>query len=185
MPNLAQLPHTLDADVGTCRAVIEASKGSRSKYAYDSTAEVFELAGLLPEGMSYPFDFGFVPSTRAEDGDPTDIILLGDEPCPVGCLVQARLIGVIEAEQVERGTSVRNDRLIGVATVSHLFDQITAPGDLGKRFWDQQLQFWVNYNALRGRDFRILSLAGVTAAVAIVRRTQTFVSGSARFGAPG
>src|SRR5437868_1829024 len=118
MTDLTALPHGLDADAGTCRAVVETPRGRRGKLAYDPESGLFEVGKTLPAGMMFPFDFGFVPSTLGDDGDPLDIMVLGDEPAPVGCLVEVRLVGVLTAEQQEDGESERNDRLLGVAVES-------------------------------------------------------------------
>src|SRR5215208_2924264 len=81
--------------------VIETPKGSRNKYNYDEKLGLFRLGGVLTSGASFPFDFGFVPSTVGGDGDPLDVLVLMDEPAFAGCLVRTRLVGVIEAEQIE------------------------------------------------------------------------------------
>src|SRR5947207_11435270 len=95
--------------------VIETPKGSPNKLAFEPRYGTFMLKGVLPAGAVFPFDFGFVPSTRAEDGDPIDVLVLMDAPVFPGCIVPSRLIGVIEAEQTEDGTTIRNDRLLAVA----------------------------------------------------------------------
>ena len=101
--DLSKLPNKLDEKTGVCRAVIETPKGRRGKYDYDPKSGLFRLKTLLPDGMSFPLDFGFIPSTLAEDGDPTDVMVLTDEPCPVGTLLDVRLLGVVEAgERTER-----------------------------------------------------------------------------------
>ena len=97
--------------------MIESPKGSRSKYTWDRVIEAFELSGLLPTGMSFPLDFGMVPSTLGDDGDPLDILVIGDEPAAVGCVVNVRILG-IKAEQTERGRTYRNDRLVGRVAIS-------------------------------------------------------------------
>src|SRR5437870_2951630 len=84
------------------RVVIETPKGSRNKFAFDPDQHVFELKKVLPTGMAFPYDFGFVPSTEAEDGDPIDVLVLMDEPAFPGCVLKCRLIGVIEGEQGDR-----------------------------------------------------------------------------------
>src|SRR5882762_87013 len=81
------------------RVVIETPKGSRNKFAFDPDQHVFELKKVLPTGMAFPYDFGFVPSTEAEDGDPIDVLVLMDEPAFPGCVLKCRTIGVIEGEQ--------------------------------------------------------------------------------------
>src|SRR6476659_4407599 len=100
--------------------VIETPKGSRNKYKYDPELGLFKLGGVLPAGAVFPFDFGFVPSTVGGDGDPLDVLVLMDDSAFTGCLVPARLIGVIQAEQTGNdGKTERNDRLIAVAAESH------------------------------------------------------------------
>ena len=141
MPDAVKLPHQLDRKTMTCQAAIETPKGVRSKFDYDEESELFRLAGLLPEGMSFPLDFGFFPSTKAQDGDPLDVLVLHDEPIPTAALVAVRLIGVIEADQTEQGNTVRNDRLLAVTTCSHQYEQVTEVEQLGKMFVDYLTKF--------------------------------------------
>src|ERR1700712_1576612 len=106
-------------DSGGVTVVIETAKGSQNKCAYDPRLGGFVLKGVLPVGAVFPFDFGFIPSTRGEDGDPLDVLGLMDSPASAGCIVVTRLIGAIQAEQTERDTTTqRNDRLIAVAATS-------------------------------------------------------------------
>ena len=77
--------------------VIETPRGARTKLAYDRERAAFVVKKVLPQGMSFPFDFGFIPSTAGDDGDPLDVLVLMDEPVPIGTVVPSRLIGVIEA----------------------------------------------------------------------------------------
>ena len=158
MGDLTKLPHGLDAKALTCRAIVETPKGGRAKLAYDPDSKAFELKRMLPEGMSFPLDFGFVPATRAEDGDPLDILVLNDEPAAVGTLLSVRLIGVIEGRETEDGETFRNDRLVGVAQVSHLFQETRSLDDLGEGYVRNLTQFWVNYAALRGARFEVLGV---------------------------
>jgi len=108
-----ELP-AVDPDTGRLNVVVDTPRGCRNKYKFDEQDGQWRLSKVLPPGMSFPYDFGFIPSTRGEDGDPLDVLLLMDEPAFLGCVVPARLIGVIEAEQTEEGTTVRNDRLVAV-----------------------------------------------------------------------
>jgi len=119
MADLTRLPNDLDSKKAICKAIIETPKGCRNKFDYDPDSNLFMLGGLLPEGMMFPFDFGFIPSTLGEDGDPLDVMVLMDAPAHVGCLIEIRLIGIIEANQTEDGETERNDRLIGVAVHSY------------------------------------------------------------------
>src|SRR5437762_12387773 len=109
------MPNRWNRKKHECRVIIETPKGRRSKFSYDPKFNLFALGGLLPEGLAFPYDFGFIPSTLGDDGDPLDVLVLMDEPTHVGCLVEVRLIGVMEAVQAKNGKRTRNDRLIGIA----------------------------------------------------------------------
>ncbi|MFL5298383.1 MAG: inorganic diphosphatase [Phenylobacterium sp.] len=169
MPDFASLDPRLDGKVRTCLAIVECPRGSRAKYAFDPQSGAFELKRILPDGMAFPLDFGFVPGTKADDGDPLDILILNDEPACVGALVEARLIAVIEGEQSEKDETFRNDRILAVACVSHLFKAIARPADLDDGVLKNLTQFWINYGALRGAAFKVLGVKGPAAAVAAVK----------------
>src|SRR5215468_3910876 len=124
MADLTSLPNQLDAKKATCRVIIETPKGCRNKFDYDPETNLFMLAGLLPEGMMFPYDFGFIPSTLGDDGDPLDILVLMDAPAHAGCLIDVRLIGIITAEQMEGGKKESNDRLVGVAVHSYQHEDL-------------------------------------------------------------
>lgn len=169
MTKLLSLPHRLDRSSMSCRAVIETPKGSRSKFDYDPDSGLFLLDRLLPEGMSFPLDFGFIPSTKGEDGDPLDILVLHDEPIPVGVLAEIRLIGVIVGEQREGGApAIRNDRLIGVSQASCLHQPVTDAHQLPDAFLHQLARFWVNYNDLRGRSYDCKGIRGPAEAADLI-----------------
>src|ERR1051325_6673502 len=85
----------------TTEVVIETPKGSRNKLAYEPSRRMYKLSKVLAEGMSFPYDFGFVPHTQAEDGDPLDVLVLTDAALFPGCLLDCRMIGVIELKQKE------------------------------------------------------------------------------------
>lgn len=173
MSNLTALPHALDAKSRSCRAVVECSQGARGKYAYDPALEAFMLKRLLPAGMSFPLDFGFVPATEGEDGDPLDIMVLHDEPLAMGAVVEVRLIGVIEAEQTEEGQTKRNDRLLAVAQESLIYAATNAVADLAPGFLDTITSFWTQYETLRGVGFKILGVKGAAEAVRRIKATST------------
>src|ERR1700753_69418 len=114
--------------------VIETPKGSRNKYAYDPEERVFNLKKVLPAGMSFPYDFGFVPSTKGGDGDPLDVLVLMDEPAFAGCKLKCRVIGLIEGEQGSGKKTERNDRVVAIESANHSFSEIKHITDLGKQF---------------------------------------------------
>jgi inorganic pyrophosphatase len=169
MPDLAALPSKLHAKKGICRAIIETPKGSRNKFDYDPKTRLFSLGGLLPEGMLFPFDFGFVPSTLGEDGDPIDILVLMDAPAHVGCILDVRVIGVIAAEQIKRGRKERNDRLLGVAVHSYQHEDVDSLDDISKTLLSQIEEFFISYNRQRGKTFRVRSTSGPRKALKLLK----------------
>ncbi len=152
MTNLGKLK--ISSENGVITAVVETTKGSRTKLDYDDKRRCFVVSKVLPEGMSFPFDFGFIPSTTGGDGDPLDVILLLDESVPTGTVVPARLIGVIEAQQTsKRGTRVENDRLIAVGASSVLYENVKKLSDLPGAVTEQIEQFFAAYNRIEGKKF--------------------------------
>jgi inorganic pyrophosphatase len=166
----SRLP-AFDPGTGEVTAVVETPKGSRNKYDYDEGHGVFRLAGVMPEGTAFPHDFGFIPSTLGEDGDPLDVLVLLDAPAAMGCVLGVRLVGVIEAEQRERdGEVVRNDRLLAVATHAHTHEHVHALADLRPRLLDEIEGFFAHYNRLRGKDFRPVGRGGPERARALLEQ---------------
>jgi inorganic pyrophosphatase len=111
--------------------------------------------------MSFPFDFGFVPSTLGDDGDPLDVLVLLDAATPVGCILSARLLGVIKARQREReGEWIQNDRLLAVATRSRRHTHLAALHDLRPELLDEIEAFFAHYNQLAGKEFQPVNRCG-------------------------
>jgi inorganic pyrophosphatase len=168
-----------EADSGELNVIIETPKGSRNKFNYDAELNLFKLGGVLPSGAVFPFDFGFVPSTTGGDGDPLDVLVLMDEPAFAGCLVPARLIGVIEALQTERdGETTRNDRLIAIAAKSHTHAHVRSIDDLNENLVDEIEHFFVSYNIIKGKQFEPLGCFGIAEARKLVQQgTESFRRG--------
>lgn len=169
MSDLATLDNRLDAKASQCRVIIETPKGCRNKFDYDPESNLFKLGGLLPEGMMFPFDFGFIPSTLGEDGDPLDIMVLMDSPAHVGCLMDVRVIGVIEATQMQDGKKESNDRLLGVAVHSYNHEDLTTIDQVSKTLLDQVEAFFVSYNKQRGKKFEITGTGGPKKAIRFLK----------------
>jgi inorganic pyrophosphatase len=157
MKILQKLP-PFDRKSGKLNVVIDTPKGCRNKYAFDFKRNVYVLKAVLPKGTMFPFDFGSIAGTKGEDGDPLDVLVLMDEPAYPGIMVEARLIGVIEANQVEHGKTERNDRLIAVAEGSN--KNINSIDDLDETLVKEIEEFFVNYNRQRGKKFTPLGRFG-------------------------
>jgi inorganic pyrophosphatase len=169
MTDLTALPNHLDPKTCVCTAIIETPRGWRNKFDYDPDSNLFKLGGLLPEGMMFPFDFGFIPSTLGDDGDPLDIMVLMDAPAHVGCLMDVRIIGVIEAKQTQDGKAETNDRLLGVSVHSYDHEGLETIDDVSKTLLAQVEAFFVSYNKQRGKKFRITATGGPKKAVRFLK----------------
>jgi inorganic pyrophosphatase len=160
LANPAKLKPSDPDDKQLLRVVVETPKGSRNKFAFNSEEHIFELKKVLPAGMAFPYDFGFVPSTEADDGDPVDVLVLMDEPAFPGCALSCRPIGVIEGEQVGKKGKVRNDRIVAVEQDAHSWADIRNIDDLGKQFLRELKEFFVEYHRLSEREYRVLDVKG-------------------------
>lgn len=155
------------------RVIIETPKGSRNKFAFDPDLHVFQLKRVLPSGMEFPYDFGFVPSTEADDGDPVDVLVLMDEPAFAGCALACRPIGVIQGEQTDGKKKERNDRIIAIEKDAHSWSDVKTTDDLGKQFSRELEEFFVNYHRLGGEKYRVLGIKGPKEALALVKSSRT------------
>jgi inorganic pyrophosphatase len=169
MPIISRLP-PIDRKSGEINVIIDTPKGCQSKFSWNKNYQLFELGGVLPAGAVFPYDFGFIPNTRGEDGDELDVLVLMDEPAFTGCLVRSRLLGVIEAEQTEKGKTNRNDRLIAVASKSHTHMDLNSISDLNPALLDEMEHFFVSYNKAKGKRFKPLGRHGPARAHKLVLR---------------
>jgi inorganic pyrophosphatase len=159
-----------DRQSGNLNVVIDTPKGSRNKYAYDFKINAYKLKAVLPHGSVFPFDFGSIPGTIASDGDPLDVLVLMDEPAFIGCLIEARLLGVIEAVQTEDGESERNDRLIAVAAESHTNAGLKSLKKLDSKLLGEIEHFFVSYNEARGKKFEPIGRKGPSTAKRLIEK---------------
>jgi len=143
--------------------IIETPKGSALKYNYDPASHFFELRKILPSGMVFPYDFGFIPGTKGEDGDPVDIIVVSEFESFPGCKMKCRLIGGIKAEQSEKKgsvTMVRNDRFIAIPDYPSILENISSISDIPDNIFEQLENFFITYNKLAGKEFKALKKLG-------------------------
>ena len=149
--------------------VVDTPRGSPVKFKYDFEKGCYTIAHVLPPGTVFPFDFGSIPSTRADDGDPLDVLVLLEAPSFAGCLLPVRLLGVFEAKQTHEGKTERNDRLIGAAGESRMYESARTLTDVPRHLRDEIEHFFVAYNEERGRRFRVLGRFGPERAARLVR----------------
>ena len=165
----------IDKTQGLIQVIIETPAGSRNKFSFDPEQEIFALKKVLPAGMVFPYDFGFLPQTLAPDGDPIDVLLLMDEPAFPGCAVKARLIGIIEGEQGDGKKRIRNDRLVAVADVNHMYANIRELKDLPPKWLKELQDFFVNYHNLEGKKYELLGCKGKEVAMRLIKKARKAV----------
>jgi inorganic pyrophosphatase len=154
-------------------AVVETPSGSRNKYAWDKKQKAFRLKKVLPSGMTFPYNFGFVPETEAEDGDPLDVLVLMDAPAFPGCVVECVLLGAIEAEQKNgNGKLERNDRLIAADVHDSTFSNIGSIEQLPPALIEEIKAFFVNYNRVEGRKFKVLGVCESDRAIKLLKKAR-------------
>ena len=161
-----------EEDAELLNVVIEAPKGSRNKFDFDPERGLFYIGGVLPAGAIFPYDFGFVPQTLGEDGDPLDIMVLTDDGSLAfaGCLIATRLLGGIKAEQGKPGEqSERNDRLIGVMHKSREYGTARSLADIPVEIVEDIEHFFRSYNQAKGIEFKPLDRCGPNEARALVK----------------
>lgn len=171
MTNLATLPSFTDD--GSVHVVVETPRGSTTKLKYDEKLGVMTLQRPLTLGLIYPYDWGFVPSTRAHDGDPLDAIVMWDGVSYPGVVLPCRPIGVLHVEQANRQTRARerNDRIVAIPIPAPRADSLRTVFDLNERIRLELEQFFLAVVAFEKKDLKILDWAGPDDALALVRAT--------------
>lgn len=146
-----------DIAMKTITALIECPKGINHKLNYDEARRSFKLSKVLPSGLVFPYDFGMIPGTKGEDGDPLDIIILSEIIGFPGLELDCRIVGALQCEQTEKdGQTRRNDRYLGVAEKSTVYANIRSVKDLPETMVSQLEAFFKNYNKQAGKKFRVL-----------------------------
>lgn len=172
------------AEAGVVHVVIETSRGTRNKLAYDPRLGVLRLKKVLPAGSTFPYDFGFVPGTRAGDGDPLDALVILDERLPAATLVEARVLAVLRMRQRKGGRVVRNDRLLTVALESRDHAALRTLADLDARLLDELEAFFESYQKVLGGAAESEGYGDRAAALRVLARA-TRAAAKAPGGNPG
>lgn len=152
--------------------IVETPKGSAQKFTYDPGTKFFKLTKILPAGMVFPYDFGFIPNTKGEDGDPLDVLVISEFQSFPGCMMTCRIIGCIKAKQTERDdpSKVRNDRFIGIPVQSLLFEKIKEVNDLPEKYIDELKEFFISYNRLAGKLFEPIDIADGASSLKLIQK---------------
>lgn len=132
------------------RMIVEIPKNSSNKYEYDPVAHTFRLDRALYSPMHYPADYGFVPGTIAEDGDPLDILCLIDHPRFTGCLIEVRPIGSLDwIDQTNN-----DQKIFGVPLKDPRFERVHTTEDLPPHVTREFEHFFAIYKELENRPVK-------------------------------
>jgi inorganic pyrophosphatase len=158
-------------DDGSVNVVVETPRGSQAKFKYDPETGSMMLSRPLPTGIVYPYDWGFIPSTRAADGDPLDAMVLWDGAGFPGLIVASRLIGILRVAQKSQTTGgrERNDRVFVLPVKAPRFDQVRSVLDLPERVRLELEQFFLHVVAFEGKEVELLGFAGADEAERVLR----------------
>jgi inorganic pyrophosphatase len=156
---------------GSVNIVVESPRGSTVKFKYDTETGSMMLSRPLPSGVVYPHDWGFVPSTRAADGDPLDAMVLWDGTSFPGIVLPSRVIGVLRVEQTRAGSDARerNDRLFALPIKTPRLDHVRSIFDLPERERLELEQFFLNAVAFEGKALKLLGFDGPAEADRMLR----------------
>jgi inorganic pyrophosphatase len=169
--NLARLA-AFDKKSGSVNIIVETPKNARIKYKYNEEYGMFQFDKTLPYGFSFPFEFGFIPSTLGGDGDPLDVLILADEATFPGCLVLGHVLGILQAEQSEGDTVERNDRVVAIPVNVKTQQAMVPLKSLDKALINEITKFFVAYNHVQGKNFKSLGFASRERALELIEEAR-------------
>ena len=140
--------------------IVEISKGSRNKYEYHKTAGVIKLDRVLFSSLHYPGDYGLIPRTYYEDGDPLDVLVMINEPTFPGCVIEARPIGVFR--MFDKG--LPDDKILAVPATDPIFDGYANITDIPPHFLREVAHFFEVYKDLEAEHTKPIGWEGADSA---------------------
>ena len=169
--NLESLPCFAGEDI--FHVVIESPGGSTLKLKYCAEWEAMGISRPLPAGLVFPFESGFVPSTRSADGDPLDVFVVWNVCSFPGVVLTCRALGVLKVEQnavnFDASRRIRNDRVIALPIETRREGGWQAVDDIPERVRQEWIQFTVASGALDGKDATAVGWGGHDDALSLIR----------------
>ena len=173
MRALDQIPTFSEHDV--FHVVVESPRGSAVKLKYRADLGAMSISRPLAAGLVYPFDWGFVPSTKGPDGDPVDAAVFWDVATFPGVVIPCRALGVIQIEQnrLDGSGRARNDRILALPIDARRQQELRSETLLPARVREELEHFFIAATVIEGKDPRILGWAGADAALDLLRSSLT------------
>ena len=159
------------ADRSRVHTDVETPRGSRAKFEFDPKLNAFTLSKPLLVGLTYPFDWGFIPATKAPDGDPLDALIIHDAATYPGLVLKCRPIGVLEIEQVSKGKRERNDRLFLIAAQPNFQADLRDVRNMSKHTKEELQKFFAATDALEDKELKFLGWGGPKSATKLNRKS--------------
>jgi inorganic pyrophosphatase len=144
---------------GLVNVLIEIAGGSKNKYEFDKDMNAFALDRVLFSSVTYPYDYGFIPNTLADDGDPLDGMVIMDEPTFPGCVIAARPIGMME--MIDGGD--RDEKILCVPDKDPRYTHIKSIKDIPQHRLDEIAEFFLTYKNLEKKKVEVLGWKDVDA----------------------
>lgn len=148
------------------RVIIEITKGSRNKYELDKKSGLIILDRVLYSPFHYPFDYGFIPQTLWEDGDPVDVMLLVHEPTIPGCIVEARPIGLL----VMTDSGESDEKVLAVPVNDPRFNHVKDVDDIGSHLKKEIAHFFEHYKDLQGKKVDVKGWKSRAEALTVIKK---------------
>lgn len=158
-------------------AVIDIPQGSTNKYEYSPALESFVLDRVLFSPLYYPADYGWIPGTLSEDGDPLDILVFVSHPTFPGCVIRARTIGVLHMHD-EKGEDYK---IIATARTDPRYDEVASLDDLPEHVLREIHHFFEIYKQLEFKETEILGWLGIETAHRIILEAVELQASSATY----
>lgn len=146
-------------------AFIEIQKGTSNKYEYDNELNVMKLDRVLHSPMFYPVDYGFIPQTQADDGDPLDVLVITDSPVFPGCVCEVRAIGALKMTDDKGG----DDKILAVQTGNPRYKNIRTLKDLEPHLLDELSHFFEAYKKLEKKKVKVEGWHGKDVALSLIK----------------
>jgi inorganic pyrophosphatase len=172
---LNTLPTYDDPSSGSFHVVVESPRGAAVKIKFEPKLGALTFDRPLVSGLTYPFDWGFIPSTQAPDGDPLDAMVFADFGTQSGIVIACHALGVLNVEQNRAGAPgerQRNDRVIAMPVKAPRNHELRSVFDLPPRLRDELSQFFIAVTAFEKKDVKVLGWDGPDAARALIEQTR-------------
>jgi len=168
MTNFVKLPTWADKE--HVYAVVETPRGSRAKLEFDPKLRAFTLAKPLLVGLTYPYDWGFIPSTKAEDGDPLDVLIIHDAATYPGLVLRCKPVGVLQLVQIQKGKKERNDRVFVIPDRSPFEGDLQDIRRLPARVIEELESFFEATDSLERKKLKFPGWRGPAKATEMIKR---------------